>query len=250
MPIKRRYRKRRFPRRPRKTMALKRYRFPRRNLNAMGIHYFKRTVSTALDAGFGISGNLNTVGSRIDFVTPAASAGTTVFGNMGYYFSIQSLPNISEFTSLFDSYQIRKVVIKIAPYNTISEAGATVGQYGDLNVMLHYAIDHDSATAPSANESGIQTLQQYVGYKRVSLTGSNRRPVTIVVKPRAATAFYKGAFSAYGEAAKRTWFDCNNTDTQFYGLLGVFEGIPPNANVTNYPMRIETTYYLKFKGPR
>ena len=256
MPISRSYRKKPMLRKRRTTQRKRVYRRPgisrMPNANKVGIHYFKRTVNAVSDVGLVCLGAASVSGSnRVDIVASAGLAGQTQYGSMTYFFSIGSLPNVSEFTGLFDSYRIHKVVVKIIPYGTSADTSfpGAPNNSASQNAILHYAIDHDDVGTPSSNESGIQTLQQYNSYKTRRLVGG--RPISIVIKPRYATPAYQtSTFSAYTEGNRRTWLDCAYSQIEHYGLKAVVETIAPNSTESRIPCRMETTYYMSFKGVR
>lgn len=259
-----RFRRRRFRRR---TRRVKRTRqligFSRNSLRRSkiisGVHWFKRTltwgqdtvVSAAFTAGNGQNGGtMTTSAGNLELVTTAASTvGANSYLSMAYTPMVVNLPVIADFANLFDAYQIRKVVFKISPYASVVTNGATNAE-PDFSPNLHYVIDHDDATLPSAGEAGIDLLKQYTSYKCKRLVSSGRKPITIVLKPRAQGYVYNGAAVPGMEIKRGTWLDMANLNVAHYGLKGVFEWINPAATESHFFMRCETTYYLKFKGVR
>lgn len=227
-----------------------------------GIHFFKRSVNwagentVATNIIFSNGGSTLVFNSnRLDYSGGAAAGGTTQYSSMTYKFNVSNLPNLSEFTALFDAYKIRKVVLKMYPYQTVAggaPANAAAASYPDFSPIMHYVIDHDDNTTPNASETGIQTLQQYPNYHRVKLTDGKRGPITIVIKPRfQMSAGVSGGGSVIGIEGKRSaWLDMADTTIDHYGLKAVFEGIPPTNFAAYCPIRCETTYYLMFKGVR
>lgn len=215
------------------------------------LHSFKRTQNL-----YDNTGNITLVG-QLAWVNNAmlqfqlnAGAGVNTYGSLGMPFQIQNLPNHTEFTTLFDSYRINKVVVKMYPYSTVnavSVAGAPNGN-PDACGFVHFAIDHDDASAPTADEAGIRDLMQYPSYRRQRVVGT--RPVVCVIKPKLAKAVYQSALiTAYAEG-KREWVDCTYPDVPHYGFKAVFEGVQPNNGASNIYLRAEATYYVTFKGVR
>lgn len=105
------------PRKYKKRIYRRRRRFQLyKQPNKLGLHWFKRTVNSIADVGFQVDGTMAIKGTNhLELSNTMAAVGTTVYGNMSYIFSIQNLPQVSEFTNLFDDYQIRKIVFKIIP---------------------------------------------------------------------------------------------------------------------------------------
>lgn len=224
-----------------------------------GIHYFKRTITwgsdtvvgTGFNAGNGSNGGGLTIAAgniSLD-IAAASTVGANSYINIVYTPLLSNLPSIADFANLFDSYQIRKVVFKITPYTSVSapEAADTVPQ---LSWVLHTCIDHDDATIPTAGEAGIDQLKQFASYRVNRVISTGRKPITIVLKPRAQGYVYNGGAVPGAEVRRSTWLDMSNLNVAHYGLKGVFECINPVNTATHFFMRCETTYYLKFKGVR
>ena len=119
MAYRRTYRRRRLTRRPRRMMRRK----PSRPLakRAMKVHHFRRTFKA----------------SNISSTT------TGVLG--GYSFSLDQLPNYTEFTNLFDQYRINKIVVKFIPNHNSSDVSASTQVISNFNSV----IDPTDATAPA-----------------------------------------------------------------------------------------------------
>lgn len=252
---KRRTRRRRtLKRRGRRFPGIFRGRFGGKNLNYRGVHYFKRTVNEAgSTTNFQIDGTVmqrSNTNTTLNFVSNNTAGGQISYGTAYVYFMLSSLPAYTEYTALFDSFRIRKIVMKFTPYNTqsLSDPG-TGGTYGGIDVIMHHAIDHDGANAPTASEAGIQDLQQYVSYKTHRWL-NRTRPISVVIKPKAQIQMSQGISSVQGEARRSQWIDCAYPAIPHYGWRCVFEALNPNNNTQALPVRVETTYYIQFRGPR
>lgn len=221
--------------------------------NKAGIYWFKRTITVDGETGWSPDGtNLYNQNNYVMYSTgPAPTAGNQYVGSFGYYFAVNSLPGVSDFSSLFDAYQICKVVLKIFPQCTVSEASPAGTAYGTMAPIFHYAIDHDGANRPTSSEVGIQTLQQYASYKRRILANGGK-PISIVIKPRPQIFANSGGSASGGVELKprNQWLDWASPSIEHFGLIGCFEAIATDGNQRQYPMRIESTYYFKCKGPR
>lgn len=213
-----------------------------------GIHRFRRTVNSAGETGLTVANALSVVApySHVLF-TAAAAANVVSYGQLSYYSSLTNIPNVTEFTNLFDQYKIDKVTHKIMPYSTMSVGNNAAGTTAPA-VIVHWVLDHDEATIPVSGETGIAELEQYPGYRKKNIN-STPNGITISYRPRAAQAVYQGAFTAYAEVPKNTWMNCSNSTIQYYGLKMVIEGL--QGAVASYTgFRFETTYDISFKGVR
>jgi len=87
----------------------------------------------------------------------------------GFSFSLNSLPNPSDFTSLFDTYQITRIEIDWTPEYTELTDAALVSNA--VNVRFNSCIDLLDAGAPS----NVNTVLQYESLKSSSVTKNHRR---------------------------------------------------------------------------
>lgn len=224
--------------------------------NKWGIHYFTRTVSCSDEAAgsnltFTNGGITQTTTGSMVILSVAGGAATASYGSFGWQFNIANVPSATDFTNLFDHYQLRKVVIKCIPYSTDSAttvAGAPNGNPA-ISGFLHYCIDKDDVTHPAASDSGVDTLRQRPNYKCRRIVG--QRGFNIVIKPRTAQEIFRSAVTTgYGQGPRNQWLDIAFGDLPHYGLIGVFESIQPNAGAAIIYLRMEVTYYIKTKGVR
>ena len=132
--------------------------------------------------------------------------------NNGAAFTLNSLPNYTEFTGLFDVYRIRKVVVTFI----CDRATASVGAAAVANTLtpnLWVCTDYDDAT-PLATE-GDWSQVEGAKYKQLD------RPVTWTVYPRVAAALYGGAFTSYGNT--NMWVDLGSPGVQWYGIKWAYD---------------------------
>lgn len=174
------------------------------------IHYFKRT---AYFSGF--------------------LAGSTLLDTFSsIQFTLSQVPNVTEFTNLFDCYRINGVKVKLMPRANSAEIGTNQGM-----IKLFSTIDYDDATVPTA----ITDLLQYETLK----TTSSNREHTRYFKPKIAkTVFQTSLASGYSQGTG--WLDCDNTAVPHYGLKLALQQLPAGAQSYD----VQVTYYLAFKQVR
>lgn len=224
---------------------------------ASGVHLFKRSMNAINDStNCTVDGTtcVRDTGNYSFYLRNAlgSGAGTKLYGTMTYQFSIEGLPNLTEFTNLFDAYRINKIVMKITPRATsvdVSSPGTSFYQEGP-SPILHYVIDNDDVTTPSADQSGIDVLRQFATYKQVRLTGN--RPFKVVIKPRPVSTVYGYSTGLLINPRKQgAWMNCANTNIKHYGFKSILEYLAPSANTSwRYNFEVDTTYYMSFKGVR
>lgn len=179
------------------------------------VHYFKRT-----DYNSG-------------FIT-ATSTGDT-FGTQ--VFSLASVPDVGDFTSLYDQYAIKMVKWTLIPRGNSMDVqtGLATGQ----SMGVFSSIDYDDNTSPTS----IDELCQYQNMKMTKSTQMHKR----LLKPRVRNAVIGSAgVIANGYTTRTTWVDCNNTTVPHFGLKFALQQLPNGTQI--YDLKID--YYLAFKNVR
>lgn len=158
-----------------------------------------------------------------------------------YTFSLDQLPNYTEFTSLYDQYMITKVVVKFyhirdpSQVTNLAPGGAVSGG------VLLTAIDHDDSTpASSGNE-----MRQY-STCHVTNFGKDHTRVQV---PCVLRQLYETAVTTAYTPSYRQWISTNDPGCQHFGLkIGLIlnDGATAPANAVQY--RVEAVYYIKCKS--
>lgn len=150
-----------------------------------------------------------------------------------YSFTLNLLPDVSEFLNLYDSYTITGVKLSFIPRFT-SNTTTTVNPG-----VFMYVMDYDDANPLTTT---VQMLEhQSIKYR----SPVSMKPMTIFVRPKAALAAYSGAFTSYAQTTKSQWIDCGSPNVQFYGVKWAWTV----ASVT-FSLDVYAKYYLKFKSVR
>lgn len=131
-------------------------------------------------------------------ITPNAMAPT--FGSNRI--TLGSLPDYTEFTSLFDAYRIAQMTVTFFP--TLSMSGTTTAP------TLYTVIDYDDDTAFTA----VAPMLEYPSLMQ-SVAGT---VVERTFNPYAANAAYSGTFTGYARMPRSTWVDAASPDVRYYGL--------------------------------
>lgn len=157
-------------------------------------------------------------------------AGTLSDQGLGWNFRFNQLPGTTDFTSLYDQYMIKKIVVKIIP--RASENPITPGASSTDLQQIHSVIDYDDSAAPSS----IQELVQYQSYK---VTRGNQVHTRVFVPRIALTT---------DNTKKFQWVDLTNTAVPHYGLkTWIAKPTTPDTTVS-YDMLV--TYYFTCKDVR
>lgn len=185
--------------------------------------------------------NQVTVGARVK--TTRVAKTTLSYNNDGgdkffsYTFRIDGLPNVSEFTSVFDQYKITAVKLHFVPRWTTSELYTTGVTLQMPNLVT--AFDGSDAVIPTSVDNVLE-------YDSCRIHGPLNKMITRVIYPSAATpVFRSGASSAYGRYGG--WVDCAYPDVQFFGFRAALLGVP---TVNTFHVDVYATYYLEFRNTK
>lgn len=216
--------------------------------SAMTPHYFRRQLDDGVFycSGLNTISVVNALGSAPTWLSLGTIAtdqgGVTATGQYGFSISpaLSMVVNSTEFSNLFQQYQLTRLTIQIRPVNGNSAPNA-VAQLMSITI----AEDFNDATAP-ASYAGIQ---QNESAKTFLLTDECEQNFS--AKPVAAVAMYSGgAFAGYSTQARDNWIDCTapSNSVPHYVFKGyVRNQIVSGAN-TGQAFRITPTLYMRFRG--
>lgn len=209
MPGRRVYRSRRRPgpirRRKMRVRRMLRRAMPR-------VHHFKRTV----------------------YLEQAIQATSTVATSTNYSFALNNLPDVTDFTNLFDQYCIKKVVFKMIP--RFSQFNAVYSNPNNLFTQVHTAIDYDDASALPTT-TGLNEIVQYESHR---VTRANQTHTRVLV-PRVELS---GASAAFPKAYQ--WIDCDNINALHNGVKVFIPKMDGTGNALTYD--VQMTFYIKCKN--
>lgn len=182
--------------------------------------------------------------------TIASSAGTDKLGS--FVFKLADVPNVSEFTSLYDVYRIAGVKMVFYPASgnlvyDVTQQNATgiplsPAQPGSLLPRFMTVIDEDDNTTPGSTSDLLQ-------YQTLKITSGTKH--VVYLKPRFSATVYKNlAASGYAVGPRKQWLDCSDSTTEHYGVKYAYESTPSLTPVGMFNMKVHITYYLEFKDVR
>ena len=166
-------------------------------------------------------------------------------------FSMDDLPNKTEFTTLFDSYMITGVMIQIKMLNvpdSIYPTNITPVSGFQLNNFyptIWYSPDHD--------DNGTITLAAIKEYAKVrhKVLRPNQE-LSIMLRPTTLQQIYRSAVTTgYAENRRRQWLDIAATDIPHYGCKFVidFEGLTPTSS-DSFKFKVNAKYFFACKSVR
>lgn len=159
-------------------------------------------------------------------------------------FNLQEVAQYTDFTNMFDSYQICKVKVTFSP--DIEQVTQLVGSTlpNDFIIPSFYVCrDHDNTVAPS-DEATIASRSETI---RVPAT----KPVTVSLVPQIGREIYRTAVStAYETPYEVVWLDNVYADVPHYGLLYGMSATAGTINGPQFKYNIKTQYWIRCRGVR
>jgi len=209
-------------------------------------HSFHRWIST-FQSGTGTLVNVTdcTYDGTDSFITCTSPAKTAQF-SLG--FQLRDIPNVTEFTSLFDSYMLTGVMLQFKLMDNPDatwQIGGTAGTSNPIGFYptIWYTSDHDdNNNVPIGNIKEFERVRHKVLYPN--------RETNIMLRPTTLTQlFLTSTTSALAENRKRQWLDMATTSIPHYGFKSVidFEGLAPAGN---YRIKVNAKYFFKCKSVR
>lgn len=151
--------------------------------------------------------------------------------------AVLNMPNIAEFTSLFDQYKILRYSLDIVPRYTS----------WDLNTAnpalptIYWVYDQDDSTVPTAASQIMEHPK--VRYRRLD------KPVRItVLRPCIADEIYNTAVTTGYAPRKAPWIDLASPSIPHYGIKYFIQGAP-NADYKP-AFDFKATWTFLVKNPR
>lgn len=189
------------------------------------------------NAAIGIDGFAN-FDMQLTFAPSATRyylSGTSIYAD--------SLPNVTEFSSLFDSFRITKVTVRIDFPMSVSNSALLSPSF--LIPQLMYAPDY--------NDAGSALKADLLQYPQVDVHNFNKNgcsPWMVEISPRALSEVSSGIIStAYAALPNSTWLRTNTFDIQHYGIKLFFDNFGNTSNL-NMPFEITIWYHMEFTNPK
>lgn len=185
-------------------------------------HYLKRSFTGTINLQAAIDANPHLVGSQ---------------------FTLQQLPNYTEFTNLFDNYRIHAIKMTFFRPSVANSASEM-----DQLVRLHTAIDYDDAATPAS----INELMNYDNYQVIALRDQFMRngKFSRFWRPRIVREVYRTAVSTAYEPARPKMLDCAYPDIPHYGIKWALEMQDAQPAAVTMPadmtLQYTITYYMSF----
>lgn len=164
-----------------------------------------------------------------DYFTLPVSGTTGALGS--YTFTLNSIPNSTEFTSLYDQYKINAVSVCFYPKQTqVTSLTTTDNVRGNARILT--AIDYNDDTPPTT----LDELRQYESCEVDVILNKHERYIT------------KPLFINSSGQNVNAWLSTANPSTKHYGLKYGIE--PTQAVGGSFTYHVEVAYYIAFKNTK
>lgn len=175
--------------------------------------------------------------------------------------ALNDLPDVSEFTNLYDQYRINKIKYTIVPNVTGFDTAGTYGNniaFGNFVVTgqgmwnIHSVIDYDNVSMTGYN---FAKMMQYSTYKRTRGHREHSRYWTPAITGQEYASLSAGGSAPAGVKWKQ-WLDLTYRDIPHYGLKVMTDPLPSIFAGTgdipspNHALRCYATFYFECKGVR
>jgi len=178
------------------------------------------------------------------------------------YFKLDQLPNVSEFTNLYDQYRINKVKVTLVPnWTQLDAAGIPYPSVGLSyhptaflgNPNIHSVLDFDNSGMSGYT---VNTMMQYSNYRRTRGNQEHSRYFTPAIQ-MGSQVLPNNADGGVATVTKyKPWLDFA-TDVPHYGMKILVDpgfgigGVPGgDVNNLNAFIRVYVTFYFECKNVR
>lgn len=179
-------------------------------------------------------------------------AGATQAG-MGCSFALTDLPSFGDFTTLYDQYQLRMVVVEIKlvtnPDANLAVNTLVTNNGSNFYPTLWYVTDRDDTVAPT-----LDVIKQYARSKHKVLCPNSLIKIPIRLSTLQSIYNVYNSTTSSATFSRRvnttpTWIDVTDQSVPHYGLKMVvdFEGQTP---VQYWDLKFSYKYYFKMREPR
>lgn len=203
---------------------------------------FHRWITAMPDGFVGVTGCTYDLTTSVITCSP-----TNTSSEFSLSFPFKSIPNYSEFTTLFDSYMITGVLLQFKLVNNPDSNRATndtvSAQGANIYPTIWYSADHDDSLTTS-----LSALKEYERVRHRVLYPN--RELNIMLRPTILLQTYRSTLTTgYQQTRRSTWLDMAQVDIPHYGFKCAidFEGVSP---IVSNMIKLNAKFYFKCKQVR
>lgn len=183
---------------------------------------------------------------NVDALVPSATGGDNIFYTPSpQSFSLDQVPNVTEFQALYDEYMILGVKVEILPSYTLSTYSGSGAQTMASIPGLHSAIDYtDKIDLPAGTQTFqtvIEALSQYATYRYTRGGLTHKRYLVPSFLTTTSVASSNG-----GMQNRKKWISTDDDTTPHFGLAFLTDKC---ADLL-IKWSTKVTYYLAFRNTK
>jgi len=173
---------------------------------------------------------------------PNTIAETGADQHLAYSFKLDNLVNPSDFTNLYDSYKINKIVLMLEPTFDQTQSAAPALFARKVRVVHDYN-DNDILT----DEDDYLEYSNVKSYHPFSKRGIN---VTLYPKINNVIENVGGSANAFtSQASSKVWLDIKNDEVPHFGIkIFIPAGLTPNEGPVMF--RVRARYHISLKNSK
>lgn len=145
-------------------------------------------------------------------------------------FRLSDVPNVSEFSNLYDQYKITAIKWKLMPRSSDYAIGLTAPRVFSI-------VDKDDSSPPL-------NIDEILQYQNVKVTSFGKWH-TRYIKPNIGYQLGDLSTTINMRSVGKGWIDMANTNVPHYGIKGI---ITPSSSALAFDLHV--TYFLAFKNVR
>lgn len=179
---------------------------------------------------------------KVYYFSRYASLGTIVAATAanqygGSVFSLDQVPNYTDFTNLYDFFKIKAIKISFIPLSNVTLGSSSTNTYTNYNNRIFTVIDYNDAGTPTS----IDELREYSNCKWSPNNKIHKRyfspnPLADATDDSTISLQYK------------PWVPTTNYNLDYYAIKWAIENTDSGPTVPKY--KIEAKFYMAFKSPR
>lgn len=151
-----------------------------------------------------------------------------------------NVPNSTEFSSLFDLYQISRVDVTFFYTHNMSNMGSPTQA-----MPIFWVVDDPN----SADATVLNAIQQYPKVKAHYLGESGGAPVRISVSPRPTIRYGESSTAGNGVGMPPQWLNTTSPTIPHYGVKLAWDTSGRVSNIDVGSINIVAKFHFKLKAP-
>jgi len=215
-----------------KQLPLVRYKYVSPMSRSPRLYNFKRHCQ--LNYGFNQATGVAGSGFDLGFAPTLANLEVFINGTSG---SAVAIPNVTDFTNLFDQYRFNNMKIEIFFSTNQTNSGPSY-----VFPLIHIVNDYNST-----NSFALSDINQHPGMRTYQLFPGKKITWNVTPHVRSDVLTSSGITSTSAMQVTRPWIDTSSNNVQFLGTRMYVDNQARSTNIDMGTITFAVTYDLDFK---